>query len=116
VAPGAPVLIPEESAHPRHNSNDPPVEAGVPVVPDSCLLASTEKTPSQCEDRNREDVMAVTGPGLVVILLIGLPALLCILAIRDLVKVAKHCKTRLGTLQESRPFFVRTEPDRGSYK
>ena len=116
MAPGAPVLIPEESAHPRHNSNDPPVEAGVPAVHDSCLLASTEKRPSQSEDRDREDVMAVTGPGLVVILLITLPAVLCILAIRDLVKVAKHRKTRPGTLQESRPLFVRTQPDLGSYK
>lgn len=60
--------------------------------------------------------MAVTGPGLVVILLIAVPGLLCILAVRDLVKVAKHRKTGPGTLQESRPLFVRAQPDLGSYK
>ena len=74
-------------------------------------LASSpqQKDTLQCEDRDREDVMAVTGPGLVVILPISFPALLCILAIRDLVKVAKHRKTRPGTLQERRPVFVRTQ-------
>ena len=41
VAPGASVLGPRESAHPRHDSNDPPIEAGAPVAKhDSCLLAS----------------------------------------------------------------------------
>ena len=54
--------------------------------------------------------MTVTGSGVVVIFLIALPALFCILAICDLVKLAKHSKTRPGQLRESRPVFVRTHP------
>lgn len=54
--------------------------------------------------------MTVTGTGLMLIVLIGLPALLCVLAIRDLMKLARHRRTRLATLQESRPVFVRNQP------
>jgi len=54
-------------------------------------------------------VVVVTALGLVVIL-IALSALLCILAIRDLVKLAKHHRTRPDSLHESRPVFVRSQP------
>jgi len=76
-------------------------------------LASSPQQMLNCndrEDRDGEDVMAVTGTGLVVILLIGLPALLCVLAIRDLMKIAKHRRARRAALQAGRPLFVRTQP------
>lgn len=108
MAPGAPVLISEDQRILRHNPNYPPVEAGVPVAKqDSCLLASTE---GEVSDRDREDVMAVTGLGFMLILLIALPALLCIHAIRDLVKLAKHRRTIPVCLQENRPVFMRVQP------
>ena len=62
---------------------------------------------SQCEDRDREDVMAVTGSGLMIIFLIAVPTVLCIFSICDLVKLAKDRKTKAGMSQE-RPVFVRT--------
>jgi hypothetical protein len=55
--------------------------------------------------------MAVSGLGLMLILLIATPALFCILAIRDLVKLAKHRRTIPLSPQESRPVFMRGQPN-----
>ena len=94
----------------RHNSNDPPIEAGVPVAKDT--LASSPQQKRNCLTARIvivRSVVVVTALGLMAIL-IALSALSCILAIRDLVKLAKHRKTRPDSLHESRPVFVRSQP------